>query len=188
MLSFPWPVSATEFDYTKYADQLEEMEVIVLYEDGNKGTAPTIITIGLFDNDPDALWGIIDNCSEYKNNLLSISRSKETYRKDNIRHCKITVDLPFPLPNLSSTTEATNTVVPGIMWKRTWKLLKGDYEHNSGSWVLYPYGDDDEYTLAIYTIQAVPNIFVPQGLVDYMRKRNIPKLYKKLRQLIQDEL
>ena len=109
-----------------------------------------------------------------------IAESQELSRSGNTSVCVVTVDMPMPISNLTSTSEATSTPGPGT-WKRTWKLIKGDYKRNEGSWVLTPFDAEGKRTRAVYRVIADPKVSVPNFVIRKAQESALPDMMRKIR-------
>jgi ribosome-associated toxin RatA of RatAB toxin-antitoxin module len=128
----------------------------------------------------DEVWAIIEKCEDYEKTMPRIEEGKELTRKGNVVTCEVEADLPFPLPNLTSTTRATHTVKPDSRL-REWTLIKGDYKKNAGYWKLTSH-DGGKSTLAEYHLELELDLPVPDGLLAGAQSRTLPKLFKGLRE------
>ena len=131
------------------------------------------------------VWGIVSNCNDYKKTMISIADAKELSRDgDEDRAftvvCQVTADLPFPLPDLTSVTRASHTVVPEKHYQRKWQYLRGDYEFNEGSWTVVAV--DDTHSKATYRLRAKPKMPVPDSLLGSFQQGTMPKIMTKLRE------
>ena len=137
--------------------------------------------IGLIKQPAEKLWAIISNCKDYHKNMPSILKSRFISKnKDKIR-CELTVDLPWPLDNLRSVTDAVHTVIPGKSFKRAWKLVEGDYQVNEGAWILTI--KEPNVTLAHYRLLVQPNTNVPAMIRRAAQKSRIPSLFEHLEKI-----
>lgn len=141
---------------------------------------PEAIVQAVIDAPPAAVWRIVDDCNGYKRTMPRIAESKELSRSGATSVCVVTVDMPMPMSNLTSTSEATSTPGPGT-WKRTWKLIKGDYKRNEGSWVLTAYDAEGKRTRAVYRVIADPNVSVPNFVIRKAQESALPDMMKKIR-------
>ncbi len=132
---------------------------------------------------PEKVWRIIEDCGNYKRTMQRVAASKELERKGNRVVCEVTIDLPFPLSDLTGVTEAVHVVGPP-KWSRTWHLLRGDYEKNEGSWTLTTFAGDANRTLAVYKLHAIPNSAVPAALIRKGQRDSLPKLIEHLREIV----
>lgn len=131
---------------------------------------------------PQRVWSLISHCNDFVRTMPRVKRSKELSRKGDVIICRVTVDLPFPFGDLTSTTEARHEVGKGIM-RRTWRLLSGDFKANSGSWTLTAFAGNAKRTLVSYRTHVIPNIFLPGWVRRAAQKSSMPNLIKNLRRL-----
>lgn len=161
--------------------RLQQGEVLVNEKKRKDFPIAGVYAEGVIDAPMEAIWPLIDQCSRYTQTMQRVERSKEVSRKGNIVLCAITVDLPFPLSNLTATTRAVHTVQPGNMYKRAWKLVEGDYDYNEGSWTLTPFKGSKERTLVRYETQVAPKGLIPDSIRKMAQKKAIPDLFNHLR-------
>ena len=164
--------------------RLDKGEIIIKRQKVSGSGAPKTTVMAVFESAPDKLWNILSKCGRYKETMVSILSAKELSRKGNKVRCEVTVDLPFPLDDISSVTEATHTVKPGKLYKRAWTLISGDYKSNTGSWTLTPFNTQGTRTLGIYVIHAEPNIPIPDAIRNAAQKSSLPNLIKHLRKQV----
>lgn len=145
--------------------------------------APQAIVTAIIDAPPEAVWAYVSDCARYHKTFERIKRSKLLEQKGNEYVCEVEVELPFPFDNLVGVTRAVHTVEPGKQWRRAWTLVRGDYNVNTGSWELKPYGADGKKTLAIYTVHADPKNSVPDWVRNKAQKSSLPDMMKRLRAL-----
>lgn len=166
-------------DSTK--DRLGAGEIIVKTSEVKGTSTPKLRAMAVVDAAPEKIWPIIDKCADYPKTMVRIAAAEELSRKGKTVRCRVTVDMPFPLGDLTAVTEATHTVKPGELWERKWKLVEGDYRLNSGSWRLVPFDDAKTRTLVVYEVHAEPNISIPDGIKKAAQQKSIPELMENLR-------
>jgi hypothetical protein len=149
--------------------------------------SPTYIAEGLIDAPPAAVWALVSKCADYVKNMPNIVASVELSREGDERTeftavCEVTFDAPFPFSDLVSVSRATLTVDPdGGGYSRAWKLIRGDYDVNEGSWRLVP-ADGGAKTKATYRIRAVPNLPIPNSFIERAQKETLPQVIQRLRE------
>jgi hypothetical protein len=161
--------------------RLDGGEVIIKATKVEGSGVPKVKAMGVVDAPPEALWAVIEKCGDYKKTMVRTAASEELSRKGNIVRCRVTIELPFPLKNLTATTEAIHSVTPGKKWQRRWSMVEGDYKRNSGSWTLVPFDDSGKRTLVIYEVHAEPNIALPDSIQRAAQKKSLPDLFEHLR-------
>lgn len=161
---------------------LDAGEILVTSEAVAGRDMPRARVEAVIEAPPEKVWEIIQSCGNYSKTMPRIAASKELSRDGGVTVCEVTVDMPFPLSNLTSRTEAVMTVQPGVRWERRWKLLSGDYHVNEGAWVLTPWRGDSKRTHARYELLADPKIHVPQAIINSAQTKSLPKTIERLRE------
>ena len=109
------------------------------------------------------VWRLVSDCDRY-GEFMQVERSRVVSRKGNSMRCELEVDLPFPFSSLESTSDAVVAVNEAAgTYSRTWKLVKGDFEYNEGSWQLTRLGPNR--TRVRYIILAEPDVMIPLGVL-----------------------
>jgi hypothetical protein len=165
--------------------RLASGEVIVKSKGEGSSGAPSLKAMGVINASPDKIWPIIDKCDDYEKTMQRVAAAEELSRVGDTIRCRVTIEMPFPLSNLTAVTEAVHTVKPGKMYKREWKLVEGDYKTNRGSWTLVPFDDAGTKTLAVYEVHAEPNVPIPDGIKRAAQKKSIPELFEHLRSQVE---
>ena len=166
---------------TNTREQLAKGEILVTSKKRQEFPRPGVKAVGVVKASMERIWPLIDQCGNYTTTMQRVVKSTELSRQDNIVICEITVDLPFPLDDITAKTRAIHTVKPGKMYKREWKLISGDYEYNEGSWTLVPFGNSAEETLVVYETQVEPTTMIPNSIRNLAQKKTIPALFEHLR-------
>lgn len=141
---------------------------------------PKIVMTATLDVPPKKVWEIVGDCSRYKGRLPRIKAAKLLKQEGNKFTCEVTIEMPFPLSDLTAVTEATHEVSDKGM-KRSWKLLRGDYKSNQGSWEIKPADPDGKTSFVTYTVHAEPNTAVPAAIREAAQKKSLPDLMARVR-------
>jgi ribosome-associated toxin RatA of RatAB toxin-antitoxin module len=159
-------------------------EVFVSTEAVPGSEVPRVRMKAVIDAPPEKVWAIIDDCGNYEKTMPHISASKELARDRDAGTvvCRTTASLPFPLPNLTGETMGKVVVEPGVRYSRTWTFLRGDYNTNTGGWVLTPFKGDPKRTYAEYQLHTDPKIHIPQTFITSATKKNFPGIIERLRE------
>lgn len=141
---------------------------------------PRITAKAVLSQPPEKVWGVISDCSKYKGRMPRIAAAKLLKKEGNTFTCEVTVEVPFPLSNLTAVTEATHQEGPDG-YSRRWKLVRGDYKRNEGSWEIKPLegGKKSEVT---YTLHVEPNTALPSSILEAAQKKAIPDMFVRLEQ------
>jgi len=155
---------------------------IILETDKSSGGAPVILLQAAIDTPVARVWNLIDQSSRYQEFMPRVKRSEELSRQGMEVRTRLTIEMPFPLKNLTATTKAVHTVVPDTVYKREWKMESGDYVTNEGSWTLIPFPEQPERTIATYRALIQPKIPLPSKLKTMAQEKALPSLVDALRQ------
>jgi len=188
-----------EADTARTKARLAAGEIIVSSKPVRGSEQPRATVIAVVDAAPERVWAIISRCADYKRTMVRVAESAQLWKKGHVHRCRVTVDLPFPLDDLTATTDATHTVIPGKRWERKWTLVEGDYARNSGSWTLAPFEaglptggrvkdgagrTPGARTLVIYKVHAEPDVPIPDGLRRAIQRKTLPNLIENLRKQV----
>ncbi len=168
----PFAVTAAE------RARLDAGEVLVSGAPAVDG-APASMARAVIDAPPEKVWPLVWDCSRFARTMPLIAESELVEHTANSTLCRVVTDLPFPLPDLTSVSRAVLEVEPGVRWRRTWKMVEGDYAVNQGSFTLLPWGAGK--TLAVYQIAARPKVPVPDALLAKAQTDRLPEMMARLR-------
>jgi len=155
-----------------------QVEVKTFPVDGS--SAPRIQVRAVMDLPPRKIWQIVSDCATYKDHLPRVAASRLVSREGNKFTCEVTIAMPFPLSNLTGVTEAVHEESEKGMTRR-WKLLRGDYKVNEGSWEVRPIDKSGTSSLVIYNIHAEPNTAVPDWIRESAQKKALPEMIERVR-------
>ena len=141
---------------------------------------PKIVMSATLDVPPKKVWAIVSDCSRYKGRLPRVAAAKQLDKQGNKFTCEVTIEMPFPLSNLTAVTEAIHEESDKGMSRR-WKLVRGDYKINTGSWEVKPVDGDAGKSFVVYTVHAEPNTIVPASIREAAQKKTLPELMARVR-------
>ncbi|MSP91513.1 MAG: hypothetical protein EXR79_06890 [Myxococcales bacterium] len=163
--------------------RLAKGEVLVSTREVAGCDLPEVTAQAVVDAPPEKVWRIIDDCNQYKRHMPRVSASKELERKGTTIQCEVTVDMPFPLSDLTAVTQAEHVVGPP-RWSRTWKLVRGDYDRNEGAWTLTAFDAAATRTRVTYRLLVAPKTLVPNALVKKAQLSTLRDLMNRLREAV----
>lgn len=161
--------------------RLDKGEIIVATEAVKGSDIPRIIVKGVVEAPPEKVWKIIEDCQNYDKTMPRIESSKRVSVKGQEVTCRVEIDLPFPLSNLTATTLGIHTEQTD-RFSRKWSLVEGDYKFNSGSWVLTWFKGNPNRTMVVYTVHAEPKNVVPDWVREKAQKSSMPGVIERLRE------
>jgi ribosome-associated toxin RatA of RatAB toxin-antitoxin module len=142
--------------------------------------APRIVVRAVMDLPPKKIWQIVSDCAHYKGRLPRVASSELVKKAGNVHTCKVTISMPFPLSDLTATTEAVHEESDKGMTRR-WKLVQGDYKVNEGSWEVKALNKEGTSSLVIDTVHAEPNTAVPAFIRESAQKKALPDMIEHVR-------
>jgi ribosome-associated toxin RatA of RatAB toxin-antitoxin module len=131
---------------------------------------------------PRRVWELVSRCDRYAQTMARVKAARLISRKGQEVICEVTVDMPFPLSDLTAVTRAIHEE-RGDRFARRWQLLRGDYRVNRGSWELAPFAGNARRTLVVYRVHAVPKVSLPRWVTVAAQRRSLPDMIKRLRTL-----
>ena len=155
--------------------RLDKGEIIITRRAIKGSDMPEATVKAVINAAPARIWSVLERCANYKKFMPRTTASDELSRKGNIIVCRITIDMPFPLSDMTTTTTAIHTVRKGF-WRRAWNLLKGDFKYNKGSWTVTPFDTEGKRSMVIYKVHAEPNIPVPIWILKRASKSTLPDM------------
>ncbi|MFO0746866.1 MAG: SRPBCC family protein [Myxococcota bacterium] len=159
-------------------------EVIVTTEPVEGSPAPRLIVWALIDASPEAVWVHISNPAAHEQFMPRVKRSEELWREGNENRMRTTIDMPFPLKNLTATSKGKHFVEVGVRWERAWKMEHGDYNVNEGSWIIEPFPGQPSKTLALYRAIVHPKVMIPKAIQSAVQEKAMPKMIEALRERV----
>lgn len=169
--------------FAQSVEKLDEMEIFVETRDVPGHKVPKMLVTGVVNAPPAKVYEIVGNCDRFAGRMPHVKEARTISKSPNSHICEVTVNMPFPLSDLTSTTVDTRETGP-VTWARRWKLKDGEnesYELNSGHFVLTAFNGDPNRTLVKYEIHAVPKSNVPGFLRNTAQKKSLPGLIKRIR-------
>lgn len=152
-------------------------EIKVLAVKGSE--APKVVVRAVLHQPPKKVWQIVSDCGQYKARMPHIAASKQLKREGNKVTCEVTIAMPFPFSNLTAVTEAVHEETDKG-FSRKWKLVRGDYTMNNGSWEVQPLDASGTKSLVTYTVHADPKTAVPDWIREAAQKKALPEMLARV--------
>ena len=171
---------ASSLAYAQSDDALAGGEVFVTSEPVAGSEVPRFIVTAVVDAPPAKVFEVVANCARLTERMPRVASAEYVSRTKTGARCKVTLDMPFPLSNLTAITQDRRKESPDI-WYRKWTLVEGDYHVNDGSFVLVPFQGDANRTLVTYSIHAIPKTAVPDFLRERAQRSSLPDMIERIR-------
>lgn len=162
-------------------------EVVVTTEAVPGAATPKLLVKAVIEAPPEKVWKVIDDSSSYSAFMPRVKESRELSRVGHEVKTRLTVEMPFPLKNLTATTRGDHQVSEGESYVRRWDLAEGDYKRNSGSWTLTPFRGDAQRTLVAYVLHVEPKMRIPKKIASAVQERAMPALIDAVRQRVRSQ-
>lgn len=159
---------------------LAQGEIVVATAVPEGSSAVFIVAEGVIDAPPARVFAIVDACNDHAQTMANVKASKELSRTGDVVLCSTTVDMPFPLSDLDSTTRAVNSVEK-LRYIRAWTLVEGDYDQYEGRWVIEPFEANPERSRARLEVAMELKLPIPRAIVELGQARIIPQVFVRLR-------
>jgi hypothetical protein len=169
----------------KALNEMQEGEILVTTQEVKGYDQPMLVAQGIFNCPPQRLWEIIKDCKKYPTTMQMILSAKELSSKGQEFRCEILVDLPWPMDDLRSVSDAKHIEKAPLFFQRYWSFVEGDYLTNQGSWTLIGL-ENGTKTWAYYEVLAIPKSSIPDFLKNAAQKTKIPSLFKHLRKQVEN--
>ncbi|MBL8784640.1 MAG: hypothetical protein JNJ59_07075 [Deltaproteobacteria bacterium] len=161
--------------------RLNRGEVLVSTEPVAGSPQPRLVVQAVIEASPEAVWKHIDQSTRYQEFMPRVKRSEELSRVGTDIRTRMTIDMPFPLKNLTATSKAKHIVEPGVSYVRQWVLEEGDYHVNEGSWTLVPFDGNPQRAYALYRVHIIPKIPIPKMIQAAVQEKAMPGLIEAIR-------
>ena len=165
-------------DHTK----LDAGEVLIKRLEPTNGEGVSVKAAGVIDGAPAQVFDILDRCGRFAEFMPRTKKSEERKRTKDRSVCFTEVSLPFPLKNLWAETTVYRAKLDGGALKRVWKLRRGTYHHNTGSWTVYPWTNGR--TLAVYFMDVAPDIIIPDAITRSAQSSTVPDMFEAVRKRV----
>lgn len=148
---------------------------------GGKGVGS--LSIGVVEAPSDEVNAIISNCTLFWQFMPRVKKSwvKEDATAGTICHVELT--MPFPLPDLWSDSTHDAREEPKGHHYRGWKMVRGSYHRNDGSWTIIPWGDGSK-SMVVYSVDSDPKMAVPDALIRLGQVTSLPEVITRIRQRV----
>lgn len=155
-------------------------EILTRVVDVPGSDAPKAQAWGVVDAPPAAVWAVIEDCARYAGTLPRVGKSELVRREGSHFFCRVSIDMPFPISDLWSVTDAVHVVGPP-KWSRTWRFVEGTYTTNEGGWKLTAFGPGGARTLVEYWVHAEPETAIPGFVQRLAQEKSLPGVIEAVR-------
>lgn len=129
------------------------------------------------------VWPVVRDC-EHFSRFMPNTKSSARKEENGESLCFDEIALPFPLPNLWADTRSKVTEEPQGHFMRSWSLVRGNYNRDSGAWKVLPWGADGKQSLVVYIIDSDPAMVLPDAILRAAQTGSLPEVFKSIRKRV----
>lgn len=143
-------------------------------------------SMAVIDAPSSEVWPILRDCAHFSKFMPKIKKSALKQEAGEAL-CAVELELPWPLTNLWSDTRSVQREEPAGHYHRAWKLVRGTYKRNDGSWTVLPWAKDPAKTLVVYAVDSDPKMLIPDPLIRGAQVGALPDVFKAIRKRVVDQ-
>jgi ribosome-associated toxin RatA of RatAB toxin-antitoxin module len=170
---------SSELEQTE-KDLLAKGKVIILDKSGGKPKGKVRAAI-LIRAPVEEIWDVLVDCQHAPEFVPGLKDCKVLRSEGDTETIEHEVKFSWLIPKVIYTFRAKYQIQKQI----DFKSIGGDLKEVEGSWVLESIGDGNQ-TILIYSVYLNPGFFIPQWLVNFTLRRNLPDLMKSVRDRVSE--
>lgn len=163
--------------------KLDNDEILVKFRRLKDARAGLGKSAGVVHASPEEVWKIIVDVERYHEYMPRLVKSVVTERKADSYLFYYKIDMPWPLSDHWCITKNWHEIDENKKsYKRAWNLVSGTFSRNDGYWLIQPWKGGN--SLAVYSAIIQPKVMAPQGIINYITKKALPKAIENLRKRV----
>lgn len=181
LLCTPW-IAWGAFNYTReQVARLNSGEIITRYwkhPGGDKGSG---WAAGVIDSSPEEVFAVVAAVERYPEFFERMAEGKIVKRRSAGSYdFYYRINMPWPLDDHWCFTRNIHEVdKKKRRYQRRWKMIKGTFEYNKGSWTVTPWGK--ARALLRYRVTLKPRMSVPDFVLHHVSRVALPRSVKAIR-------
>lgn len=160
--------------------RLDAGEVLVRQWEPSDGTGVAAQARGVIEAPVAAVWPAVRDCGHFQEFMPRVVKSEVRARQGDDWLCYAELDMPWPIEDLQVETRSTIERLAGERYRRSWRLSKGSFERNSGSYQVEPFRGDPGRSLLTYTIDVKPNVPIPDSVLRTTQAKSLPEVFDRV--------
>jgi ribosome-associated toxin RatA of RatAB toxin-antitoxin module len=163
--------------------KLDSDEILVKFRRLKDSRAGLGKSAGVIHASPEEVWKIIVDVERYHEYMPRLVKSVITKKNADHYLFYYKIDMPWPLSDHWCVTKNWHEVdEKRKTYKRAWNLVSGTFSRNDGYWLIQPWKGGT--SLAVYSAIIQPKVIAPQGIINYVTKKALPKAIENLRKRV----
>jgi ribosome-associated toxin RatA of RatAB toxin-antitoxin module len=161
--------------------RLDRGEVVTRYWKLPGGKVGTGWAAGVIDATPEEVFAVVGAVERYPEFFERMSAAKIIRRHGPLTYDFFyRIDMPWPLSDHWCISRNVHQLDrKRRRYRRSWRMLKGTFEHNRGSWTVSPWGKGR--ALLHYTVVLRPKVAAPDFVLHYVSRVALPRSVKAIR-------
>lgn len=164
------------------ARKLDAGEMVLRQVTPTDGKGIGVLAMGVVDARSEEVWPVVRDCQHFSR-FMPRTKHSALLEEDGRTLCHVELAMPFPLANLWSDSSFEVREGPRGHFRREWALVRGTYTHNSGSYVVVPWGDGSK-TLVVYALDSNPRVMIPDALLRSAQTGSLPEVFNAIRRRV----
>lgn len=155
-------------------------DVIVVDKSGGQSKGRVGAAI-LIDAPVEQVWNVLLDCRHAPDFIPGLKNCRVLHSEGDTETIEHHVKFSWLIPEVTYTFRANYRVYERIDFKR----IGGDLKEIEGSWVLQSMGEENQ-TIVVYSVYLDPGFFIPQWLVNFTLRGDLPRLMKSIRDRVSE--
>lgn len=160
--------------------RLDAGEVLLTRLEPAGGVGAAAQAKGVIEAPVSKVWPAVRDCQHFDKFMPRVMRSELREDRGDELLCFVLVDMPWPADDLEAETLSKIERLPDNTFRRSWHLVRGSFEHNTGSYEVAPFQGDPDRSLVTYIIDANPNVPLPDAVLKQAQAKTLPELFEKI--------
>jgi ribosome-associated toxin RatA of RatAB toxin-antitoxin module len=163
---------------------LNHGDVVTKYWKLPGGKIGTGWAAGVIDASPEEVFAVVGAVERYPEFFERLAVAKIKRRLTPTTYdFYYRIDMPWPLSDHWCISRNTHEIdKKRRQYRRRWRLLKGTFHHNRGSWTVRPWGKGK--ALLHYTVVLKPIMSAPDFVLNYASEVALPRSVKAIRKRV----
>ncbi|MEE2755969.1 MAG: SRPBCC family protein [Myxococcota bacterium] len=145
------------------------------------GAGVAFVAFSLVKLPVEQIWPVVRDCQYFKDFMPRTKTSELRERKGKTAICYVEVSMPFPFKNLWSTVRSVESHDQQGSYTRSWTLIDGTYERNTGRWTVSRWKGQKNTSLLTYEVDVNPNVALPSFIIQKAQTGTLPGLFDAVR-------
>ncbi len=168
-------------------EQLERREILLRELPSVREGGLAFCAVRVMAVPPERVWPVLRDCHRFDEFMPRVLEAEQRATPDGTPTCRMLTDMPIPLGDVESEVRMLFDDLEGRGHRRRYDLVRGDYHHNRGAWMVLPWPADREMSLVLQEADARAKSSVPAFVVRAARHRQLRVGWRALEARARDQ-